>query len=265
MLSNRLELLASTEQQPTDHVLIKKLRVKRPKVRLPFGLKAPKRRWQPRGKSKLERHGGRSIPEPIEQNSPAPSLQLSSSASTTSSSSGNTSDSDCTSEGSDGSLSSDNGRPDNLNLHSYQVVQEANDILQDEEAAHSQGNARVVEGPVATDKTFFNSHVGILDLKPGLLKSRGRVATCYHCNKLIERAECRYVYSYNIKRPWKYIHDFCLVSFVRQQKSDSVLADAIVFLSDFQCNADKESQLREIAAIALQQLSVKSSSSTDPS
>jgi hypothetical protein len=263
VLHSNLELFASTEQQQTDHVLIQKPRVKRPQVRLPFGIKAPKRRRQPLGKSKAGRHGGRSIPAPIEHNSSAPSPQRSSSTSTTSSSSGNTSDSDYTSEGSEGSLSSDNSRPSNLKSH--KVVQEASNILQDEVAAHVQGSTRIVEGPVATDKTFFNSHVGILDLKQGQPKSRGRAATCYNCEKLIEKAECRYVYSYNIRRPWKYIHDFCLVAFVRQQESDSVLADAIMFLSDFQCNADKESQLREIAATALQQLSVKSSSSTDRS
>lgn len=272
MQNSSFELLLPTEQQPPAHILIQKPRVKRPQVKLPFGLKAPKRKRPPRAKSKAEGDGGRSVCT-SSQNSKAPSPQHSRSSSTTSSSSGSgsTSDSDSSdSESDESEVTSDSSRPDHLNLRSYielrpsssQIVQEASNVLQEEEAASSQGIARVSEGPVVADKTFFNSHVGVLDFKEGQYKSRGRVAICYHCSKVIERSDCRFVYSYNIKRPWKYIHDFCFVAFVRQRESDSALVDAIAFLSDFQCNTDKASQLREVAATLLQQLSVKSSSSS---
>lgn len=112
--------------------------------------------------------------------------------------------------------------------------------------------------------TFFNSQVGVLEVS--LAPSRGKPASCYHCSVKILKETIRFTYSYNIRRPWKFIHGSCLFQFLNRLDSQQAIDQAVTFCHDFLSKSDQSQHLRDAVSQLRFQLNAKSatsSSSTD--
>jgi hypothetical protein len=212
---------------------------RRPRVVLPFGARVPRRhRQQPQIR--------RAVAHPVDSCTDSDSSSSSSHSSTTSSSSSSSSS----------SVSSTGSNSLSPNSHSEPEVPEAVACeIEQAEVEALRGHANV-----AAASTFFNSHVGVLDfsISPG----RGKPAACYHCGDKIGRGVARFTYSYNVRRPWKYIHEGCLVFFLNALASPQAVAQAVAFCQDFTLKFHQPEQLRDLISQVLLQLAHSPSSSS---
>lgn len=232
--------------------LKKERAARKPRVVLPFGLQAPKRQRRDR----LAPRGGAVAPNVAQPSEPL----LDHEQAVMEPDSTSSSDSDTSSE-SNGSASSSSSQqesdsePDAPEAIAMQIEDQAEAVV-----------LALQEQPVPNSKaaaTFFNSHVGVLELS--LAPSGGKTAACYHCSGTIQKGSARYTYSYNIKRPWKYIHETCLILFLKKLDSKEAFDQAVAFCEEFLSKSDQTAGLRSVVSHLRLQLNVSSTSSSSRS
>jgi hypothetical protein len=241
---------------------LKKSRSVRPTVRLPFGISLPKKA-RCRKSTKPQNHSGlRSANRVKKQSDPSrvQSPQCDSSHSDfthASDPSSGPSESDTALSASISSLDSS----DEEAVEEPKVIPTSEAFLLELSAAKAEEPQTIVRSSTAAG--FFTSHTGVLGCEVAPVKSRGRPTTCFHCQCLVEKGQPRFSYSYNVKRPWKYLHDFCLVPLVRSKNSQESLEQATAFCADFQLRSDQPQLLRDsVSHVLLQLLSTTASSSS---
>ena len=240
----------------------KKPRVVRPPVALPFGFKLSRRRGRRPSQPVANRNGAvtvssrsslRADEAPVIDETA--SLQVSSSesqpdgsseASTSSSESSSCADSEA-------SPSSESGPEAPEAIATEFEGQDA--VLHDLQQEQSLSNVPAT--------TFFNTHVGILDVSLGPV--RGKTASCFHCADAIRRGTARFSYSYDVKRPWRYVHGDCLVPFIAALKAERALEQAYFFADNYLANVENPLALRDLVSNIRSQLLSQSSPSASSS
>jgi hypothetical protein len=257
-------LQVSSTGHVAAHVQLKKERVQRPKVVLPFGIPMHRRPRTTRGVDRLKRARGEG-PSCRRRDRDQQCRDQDASTSSSSYSTSQSSSTESSSESPELEKSDDLSPPDYSSaIVCPGMVEQEGDIMMEEVAAQSLQPPHVVEVPipVTSGGTFFNQRVGVLDFNAGSTKSRGRSAMCYHCNRIIERGSTRFSYSYNVKRPWKFLHEHCLVPLVRGLGSEA-RDQALAFCLDFQSDVNKGVELRDSVSQLSHQLQYEPASASN--
>jgi hypothetical protein len=230
IVANDIQIAVHVNEAVTQ-IALKKPYVPRRPVVLPFGIRPVRRRSGAR-RQQQNLHGRMPSNGSTEQ---VADEGTSHSTSDSDSQGSQTSSSSLTSSSSSSSPDASEEDPEPVEAVALQIELQEGVV---HEMLHGESPAQV------TAKTFFNTHVGILDLS--FAPARGKSARCFHCNLIIERGASRFSYSYDVKRPWKYIHGNCAVSFLKSLKSQPAVDQAIVFARAFTAKLEHPQALQDL-------------------
>lgn len=101
----------------------------------------------------------------------------------------------------------------------------------------------------ASSSSYFSTETGLIGVEVLPVSRRGKLPRCYHCMRDIPRGVVRFLYSFDRRRPWKYIHAGCVVACVTSLPGG--LVQAIRFITEAQ---DGGTQPAEIASVLSQLL-----------
>lgn len=218
--STDIQIQILPDQEAVETLLaFKKPRVVRPPVTLPFGFKPSRRRGR-RPSQPVARRSGVVAASSLGAEEALMSEQVASSESQEEGSHETTSSSEsCSSTDSGESPASESGPevPEAI----------ATELEGQDTVLHELQQEQSLASVPAT--TFFNAHVGIIDVSFG--PTRGKAASCFHCTHVIEKGAARFSYSYNVRRPWRYVHSDCLVPFLAALKSERALEQSFFLLN----------------------------------
>ena len=262
-----VEQLEVTVQGVFEHFVLKlpvsNSATVRPRVELPFGLKPVKRPRKQctaaRGRGKGRQKGGakgsgRSGRANREESQHSDSGQSSRSSSSTSSISVPSVPSS-TEHGQDSGIESD-GAVEHLAMPNMEAAQEAKSLAEAASEFQAFVRQRAEVAAACRAGTFFKRHVGFDE---GSIAPTAR-SQCYHCNAKIARGSPRFSYFWDERRPSRYLHDTCVVDFVRA-KLDTRMAQAVEAMQQIVQSTDV-AEVRHAAERVLSLLSGSAASSS---